>query len=188
MKSLNANFTQVPNMLLAMICRLRCSGLQKDILLCIVRFTFGYHRPDTPLSLSFIAKYTIHTKPRISEGLSELVGKKVVLVSKNYNKNQPRRLMINPKYDEWEFVKGKQFESRKQIGSAIDNDLSSDVGNQQINKNKEKKGWGELRLLPGINKTFNEKVVQDYKKSEKYLKAKEEYEQSLKKELEIISK
>jgi phage replication O-like protein O len=134
------NFTMIPNELLSAICKIRCSGLHKDIILCVIRYTYGFHRKDGELSLRYIAKYTNHSKARISEGIKELIERKILYVTQNYKNHKPRFLMINSNFKLWRFEKGKPFGIKKLISSEMENSTGSNSGNQEIYlKNKEGK-------------------------------------------------
>lgn len=80
------------------------SDLSKNelcVVLCIIRHTYGYNKKTHQLSLRFIAEDTGLKYPRISEAISRLQGKNIVIVE-NQGGNNPRLLSIQKDYAKWE--------------------------------------------------------------------------------------
>ena len=67
---------------------------QIKILLCIIRFTSGFHREKTELSASFIAKFTGYSRRTVVKELAELE-KMGITKRKNSSENYIKTVCIN---------------------------------------------------------------------------------------------
>ena len=66
------NYTRFPNDILEALYAQRLTGMQLDVLLYICRKTFGYHRPESKISVREMAKQTGHTRPRVNDTIRDL--------------------------------------------------------------------------------------------------------------------
>lgn len=108
------NYTKINNDLLETLMKLRLGGLQKDVIICIIRQTSGWHRNEAELSVRFIAGM-IDSKPaRVSEALSKLIDKNIVNVKREPTFTQSRILSINMNFDMWN-KKTEQFDVEQQF-------------------------------------------------------------------------
>lgn len=128
---LENGYIRIANELLEAIYKIRLSGLQKDVLFCVIRFTYGFQKKESELSVRFIAKKINSSAPRVTEALSKLIQLDIVKIVEEANQNHTGRILtVNKKYDEWkEFENGKQFANEKHISSKIGNAGSSKTGN-----------------------------------------------------------
>lgn len=94
-------YTRIANELLEVIFRTKLNATQLKILLCIIRYTYGFGRKEHELSLSFISKSTDISKRYISSELNKLIEMKVVLVAKEHTDTQSRKLKLNKNYETW---------------------------------------------------------------------------------------
>lgn len=86
-------YTQVENSLISYLMTVNKTS-QIKILLCIIRFTSGFHREKTELSASFIAKFTGLTRRTVIKELSELE-KMRIIKRKNSSENYIKTVCIN---------------------------------------------------------------------------------------------
>ena len=86
-------YTQVENSLISYLMTVNKAS-QIKIMLCIIRFTSGFHREKTELSASFIAKFTGLTRRTVIKELSELE-KMRIIKRKNSSENYIKTVCIN---------------------------------------------------------------------------------------------
>jgi phage replication O-like protein O len=140
---LENGFIRIPNELIEAFIKYRLSGLQKDVVLCIVRQTDGYHKFASKLSLRYIAKKINSSHARVSEALSVLIDKNIVVVIQDNSKRRsPRVIALNKDYDTWEsnapLAKSVEFEEEQQESPKVRNRNSSESGNNLNIDNKDK--------------------------------------------------
>lgn len=136
-------FTRVPNKAFDHLIKYRLSGLQKDIVWCIIRRTYGYNKIEAKLSLRFIAKRINSTHVRVSEALKVLIEKNIVKITKDNSRHgQARIIKLNADYDTWsnsnEIFGAEEFENLELISPELSTSLSPEEGNNINTDNKEK--------------------------------------------------
>jgi len=94
-------YTRIANELLEAIYSTRFNGTQFKILLCIIRYTYGFKRKSHNLSISFISKATGVSKRYISAELSRLIDNKVIAVLQEHTDTTSRVLALNKNYKQW---------------------------------------------------------------------------------------
>lgn len=94
-------YTRIANELLEAIYSTRFNGTQFKILLCIIRYTYGFKRKSHDLSISFISKATGVSKRYISAELSRLIDNKVIAVLQEHTDTTSRVLALNKNYKQW---------------------------------------------------------------------------------------
>jgi phage replication O-like protein O len=94
-------YTRIANELLEAILRYRCSGAQKDIILAVIRATYGFHQKSRAIGTAYLAKLTGRHPRNIAAGVAELLRRKVLTETQVYTANKPRTLSLNKNYDEW---------------------------------------------------------------------------------------
>lgn len=95
------NYTKVPNEVLEALPKAKLNGTQRSILDIIVRQTYGYHREDHDLSVSFIANGTDINERQIKRELNTLIEKDIVIVTSEATFSKSRRLKINEDCSRW---------------------------------------------------------------------------------------
>ncbi|KAB3533845.1 replication protein [Alkaliphilus pronyensis] len=98
---LENGYTRIANEILEIICLAKLNATQLKILLCIIRYTYGFGRKEHEISLSFISKATNVSKRHISSELNKLIEMNIVLVTKEHTDIQSRKLKLNKKYETW---------------------------------------------------------------------------------------
>ena len=101
MTYLENRYTDVPNKLLEKIGKTNFTGAEIQILIFIIRFTYGEEKESNQLSLKFISEGTGIDKRYISNSLSELIEDKVILATKIQADAGYRDIKINNNYKEW---------------------------------------------------------------------------------------
>ena len=69
---LENGYTRISNELLDAIGKANFSATELEIVLCVIRFTYGFGRTSHKLSASFIAEWTKRNKRGIKECLKKL--------------------------------------------------------------------------------------------------------------------
>ena len=98
---LENGYTRIAHELLQVVYGTDFNATQLKIILLIIRFTYGFHKKDAEISLSFISKGTGISKRYISSELKKLIDSKVVIVTKKHTDVESRRLKLNKNYYEW---------------------------------------------------------------------------------------
>ena len=93
--------TDIANELLEAIYSSNFNAPQLDIIYCLIRYTYGFHRKSHKLSINFIAKATKRHKITISKELVKLIDKKVINVEQKSTYSTSRILSLNKNYSTW---------------------------------------------------------------------------------------
>jgi phage replication O-like protein O len=94
-------YTRIANELLEAIYSTGFNGTQFKILLCIIRYTYGFKRKSHDLSIGFISKATGVSRRYISAELSRLIDSKVITVLQEHTDTTSRVLALNKNYTQW---------------------------------------------------------------------------------------
>ena len=92
-------YVGIANELFEAICNARFTGRQYAVLLSVIRLTYGYNHKKSPISVRELSHMTGITHSHISETVSELIEKSVMIEYGVHG--QTRILGINKNYDEW---------------------------------------------------------------------------------------
>lgn len=137
-------FTQVPNNLLEALCRVKLSANKKEIVLVILRYTYGYHKDSAQISYLGFSKLTGLGRRYCIKLVKNLVeGKLIIKVVKK--KNYPSYFSINPNLNNWKvtFRSSDPQVTSDQLGTRGDDSedtLNSDNGvTQEINKESKER-------------------------------------------------
>ena len=128
-------FTQISNELLEAIIKLRCSNLQKDLILATIRYTYGFNRKEHSLSIRFLARLVNRLPHKISEALNELIKRNIIQVLQEYKSDHTSRILrLNKDYDTW-------INNSSEIGNSSQkgNSLVPKSVTKKYNKDKSKK-------------------------------------------------
>lgn len=93
--------TDIANELLEVIYSSNFNAPQLDIIYCLIRYTYGFHRKSHKLSINFIAKATKRHKITISKELVKLIDKNVINVEQKSTYSTSRILSLNKNYSTW---------------------------------------------------------------------------------------
>lgn len=117
---LENGFTQIANELLEVIMRTNFNATQLKILLCIIRFTYGFQRKSHYFSINFIANSLGVSKRTIGKELINLINADVLSEVEKYTAKKERKLQINKKYNQWQNFT-ISFSEWKQTSTVEDN-------------------------------------------------------------------
>lgn len=116
-------YSRIANEILEHIAKLKINGTQFRILMVLWRYTYGFHRKEHELSLTFIAEATELNRDQIKREINALIDSYVVKVVKEATFNSTRVISFNKDYEEWKIVpsvqKGTQG-AKKPTGSETD--------------------------------------------------------------------
>ena len=93
--------TDIANELLEAIYSSNFNAPQLDIIYCLIRYTYGFHRKSHKLSINFISRATKRHKITISKELIKLIDKKVINVEQKSTYSTSRILSLNKNYSIW---------------------------------------------------------------------------------------
>ena len=93
--------TDIANELLEAIYSSNFNAPQLDIIYCLIRYTYGFHRKSHKLSINFISKATKRHKITISKELVKLINKNVINVEQKSTYSTSRILSLNKNYSIW---------------------------------------------------------------------------------------
>lgn len=106
-----SSFTMFPNNLLEAIYSTNFNATQKDILLLVVRYTYGFHRESHSLALEFIAKGINREKGNVQKQLKELIKCNVIIEVSKQKGIESRVLKVNANYHSWKKFKVSRIET-----------------------------------------------------------------------------
>ncbi len=95
----NQTFTKFPNELLENIMCSKLKATEIKILLCVIRYTYGFHREQHQLSVSFIQKATDLSHNNVQKAIQLLIEKAILIETRKYTPTTPRCIAINPDFD-----------------------------------------------------------------------------------------
>lgn len=93
--------TDIANELLEVIYSSNFNAPQLDIIYCLIRYTYGFHRKSHKLSINFISRATKRHKITISKELVKLIDKNVINVEQKSTYSTSRILSLNKNYSTW---------------------------------------------------------------------------------------
>lgn len=91
-------FTKFPNELLENIMCSKLKATEIKVLLCVARYTYGFHREQHQLSVSFIQKATDLSYHNVQKAVQHLIEKSILIETRRYTPTTPRCIAINPDF------------------------------------------------------------------------------------------
>jgi phage replication O-like protein O len=104
MKANENGFTKLPNNLMESIPKIKATATQYELLLIIIRMTFGFHRNTHRLTLSYLEVATNRNKRDIQRALKDLEERRIIFQNTSHN---DRYISFNSNTDEWKTKSGK---------------------------------------------------------------------------------
>ena len=98
---LENGFTKIANQMLQIIYGTNFNATQLKIILCVIRYTWGFNRKKHSFSISFLSKATGVSKRYISDELKKLIDTKVLIIIKEHTTTTSRVLKLNKDYAQW---------------------------------------------------------------------------------------
>lgn len=169
-------YTKISNELLEQIYAAHFNSTQFGIILCVIRYTYGFHRKNAKLSNSFIAKAIGKSDRSVKRGIVELLAMNV-LIPERYSSTSTKKLGINKKYNTWKFPTSDkndtsqnchQSSDRNDTSTSDKNDtnLVTDLSPKKVNiiqkNNKEKY---KRNLPPAIDDEDDESMTEEEAKA-----------------------
>ena len=162
-------YTAIAHELLDEIYKLKMSGSEFQVLLFLIRNTYGFKKKFVKVSASSIARNTAIPIRAVRKTIKQLRQKKLIISAKNdtdstrvYKDEDKRSLThgINKDYSMWRYERSVP-KTTPTISAKNDTHISAkndtDVGFLPIRRNKEKEREKSARDLP---KTISPKVIQ----------------------------
>ncbi|MFO7861006.1 MAG: replication protein [Desulfosalsimonas sp.] len=100
------NYAKIPNGLLDRLTHLRIPGEQMQVLMVIIRKTYGWEKRSDWIALNQFAESTGISKRNVLRAIQALEERKIVIVVKNDNKKHPS-YRINEKFNQWKALSKK---------------------------------------------------------------------------------
>lgn len=148
--------TDIANELLEIIYSSKFNGTELAIILCVLRYTYGFHRKEHSLSISFIAKAINRHKHEISKYIIKLINDNVLVETKKPSFNSVREVGINKDYSKWNYYQSvKLLTVSKTTNTTVSKITDTPVSKitDQETKNETKKetkniygGYGRVKL------------------------------------------
>jgi len=125
-------YTGKADELLEAYCKFRIPGELRQVLDCIERKTYGYHKKMDWIAQSQIAEMTEMNRSNVNRSLSKLITHKLVIKNDN-------QLGINKNYEEWIPFKGHKVIKNDNKEKVIKNDSKVIISDQKVIKNDSNK-------------------------------------------------
>lgn len=93
--------TDIANELLEAIYSFGFNGTDLAIILCILRYTYGFHRKEHELSIKFISNATKRHKIEVSKSIKKLIASEVLIEYEKPSFASTREIGINKNYSKW---------------------------------------------------------------------------------------
>lgn len=166
--------TDIANELLEAIYSMNFNGTEFAIILCVLRYTYGFHRKEHNLSINFISKATKKHKINVATTINNLIEKKVLIETKKPTFCNPREIGINKDYSNWkdiELVKRLTVSNKTNTTvSELTNRGVSELTNQETKNEETKKetkniyiAFGEFKRVKLTEKEY-QKLCDDFTK------------------------
>jgi len=112
---LEDGYTAIANEIMESLCRIRIPGEERQILDCIFRKTYGWHKTEDAISLSQFSVMTGINKPCVIRAIQGLLSKKIINVIEK--DNAPAKVYkFNKDFHQWQPLSKKITLSKKIIG------------------------------------------------------------------------
>ncbi len=146
---LENGYTRIANEILEVIPTIGLNGTQHNILWIVFRYTYGFHRKQKVLSLSFIAKATNSHKVVIQREIKKLIDMKILIEVSGPTFNKGRMIAFNKDFDSWELTNKltvNRNEAVNEIDTSTVNQLVTETVNQLVNQEIKKENIKEMAI------------------------------------------
>lgn len=152
---LENGYTRIANELMDAIGQLDLNGTEYKVLLCVMRYTYGFQRKSHKLSASFISEWGNCSERTVKRALKRLIALNILLVTNEGQKGVTSVLELNKNFDLWRT--GEQMYTSDRI------DTSDKVDTTPVTRLTP---LPVTRLSPkkrnNINKKSKEKYIGDF--------------------------
>lgn len=98
---LENGYSKIANEMLEIIYGTSFNATQLKIILCVIRYTWGFNRKTHNFSISFLSNATGVSRRYISDELKKLIDTKVFIVIREHTSITSRILKLNKDYVQW---------------------------------------------------------------------------------------
>ena len=137
-------YTKIANEILDALIAYRLPGEQMQVLLCIIRASYGWNEKEAPITHQQISEQTGINRPNVARAIKGLLSKKIAGCIKSDSKGC-KVLIFNKDHDEWVPNKKRDTSIKKDSKSAIK--IDTNKGAAPINRKKRKK-TSKLEVSP----------------------------------------
>lgn len=102
--NINDGFVRIANSLFEALYRLRVPGRHKDVIACVIRFTYGYQKARDTIAISQIAKATEIDERETRRLLDDLV-KSGIVGRESKGRGRPSELWLVKDFEAWKPAK-----------------------------------------------------------------------------------
>jgi phage replication O-like protein O len=145
MAQLENGYTRIANEILENLASIRISGEAMQVLLVIIRKTYGFRKKSDTIALAQFSKLTGLNKPAVCRAVKKLEQMGIIIIKKDNVINNDNRMAseyaINKDFEKWEPL-SKKITLSKKIKNVIKKDnlpLSILIPSKEINIKKIKK-------------------------------------------------
>lgn len=89
-------FTPIAHEILEAIQQFKFTLNELKIILCVLRYTYGFNRKSHSMSLSFFENHTGLSRSRINKAIKNLVNNNVLIITKKGDEKTPNTLTHTP--------------------------------------------------------------------------------------------
>lgn len=106
-------YTTIANEILDHLYKQPLNGTELKVVMCILRYTFGFRRKSHKLSASFIAKWGNCDVSSVKRALKHLRAMKIVICINDEKRGVTAELKLNKDYEQWKLTGGENATSVK---------------------------------------------------------------------------
>ena len=106
-------YTAIANEILDHLYKQSLNGTELKVVMCILRYTFGFRRKSHKLSASFIAKWGSCDVSSVKRALKHLRDMRIVICINDEKRGVTAELKFNKNYDQWKLTGGRNDTSVK---------------------------------------------------------------------------
>ena len=100
-------YTAIANEILDHLYKQSLNGTELKVVMCILRYTFGFRRKSHKLSASFIAKWGSCDVSSVKRALKHLRAMRIVICINDEKGGVTAELKFNKNYDQWKLTGGR---------------------------------------------------------------------------------
>lgn len=100
-------YTTIANEILDHLYKQPLNGTELKVVMCILRYTFGFRRKSHKLSVSFIAKWGSCDVSSVKRALKHLRAMKIVICINDEKRGVTAELKLNKDYEQWKLTGGE---------------------------------------------------------------------------------
>lgn len=114
---LENGYTSIANEILDNLYRISLNGTELKVVMCIFRYTFGFHKKSHKLSASFIARWGNCDVRAVKRALKKLQKNRIIICVNSEIRGVTSELMFNKNYEQWIPTSGQNVTSGQIVTS-----------------------------------------------------------------------